>query len=97
MLRILNPLKRKYMHRKPDDIPPWMRKRLYVSLLHLLEEEQYEKELLNLPVKPRLCVVDEERVVMIRPGDRKEIHMDEQMQQAREERREEAEEEERGE
>lgn len=84
-------LKRKHIHRKPEEVPPWVRKRLYFSLLHLLEEEQYEKELLKLPIKPRLCVVDEERVVMIRPVDRKEIHMDEQMRQAREERKEEAE------
>lgn len=84
-------LRRKHIHRKPDEVPPWVRKRLYFSLLHLREEEQYEKELLNLPLKPRLCVVDEERVVMIRPVDRKAIHMDEQMRQAREEKKEETE------
>jgi hypothetical protein len=84
-----HPLKRKHVHRKPEEVPPWVRRRLYFSLLHLQEEERYEKELLNLPIKPRLCVVDEERVIMIRPIDRKEIHMDEQMRQAREERKEE--------
>lgn len=68
-----------------------MRKRLYFSLLHLLEEEQYEKELLNLSIKPRLCVVDEEQVVMIRPVDRKELHVDDEMRQARAEKREESE------
>lgn len=43
-------------------------------------------KLLGLPLKPRLCVIDEERVVMIRPVDGEEIHMDEQMRQAREEK-----------
>lgn len=84
-------LKRKHIHRKPEEVPPWVRKRLYFSLLHLLEEEQYEKELLNLSIKPRLCVVDEEQVVMIRPVDRKELHVDDEMRQARAEKREESE------
>jgi dTDP-4-amino-4,6-dideoxygalactose transaminase len=74
------------LHRKPQDMPPWVRKRLYDNLLHLMEEEQEMQRLLQLPIKPRLCIVDEERVVMIRPYNRSQLNLDEQMRRAREEK-----------
>ncbi|GHB09164.1 hypothetical protein [Modicisalibacter luteus] len=74
------------LHRKPQDMPPWVRKRLYDNLLHLMEEEQEMQRLLQLPIKPRLCIVDEERVVMIRPYNRNQLNLDEQMRRAREEK-----------
>lgn len=77
------------LHHKPQDMPPWVRKRLYGHLLHLMEEEQEMQRLLQLPLKPRLCIVDEERVAMIRPYNRSQLNLDEQMRRAREERQDE--------
>ncbi|MCG7599901.1 hypothetical protein MHM84_08885 [Halomonas sp. McH1-25] len=74
------------LHRKPQDMPPWVRKRLYDNLLHLMEDEQEIQRLLQLPIKPRLCIVDEERVAMIRPYNRNQLNLDEQMRKAREEK-----------
>ena len=74
------------LHHKPQDMPPWVRKRLYDNLLRLMEEEQEMQRLLDLPIKPRLCIVDEERVAMIRPYNRSQLNLDEQMRKAREEK-----------
>lgn len=74
------------LHHKPQDMPPWVRKRLYDNLLQLMEEEQEMQRLLALPIKPRLCIVDEERVVMIRPYNRSQLNLDEQMRRAREDK-----------
>ncbi|MHB0775056.1 hypothetical protein [Halomonas sp. WWR20] len=74
------------LHHKPQDMPPWVRKRLYDSLLRLMEEENEAQKLLSIPIKPRLCVVDEERVAMLRPSDRKLLNLDDQMQRAREDK-----------
>lgn len=74
------------LHRKPQDMPPWVRKRLYDNLLNLMEEEKETQQLLQISIKPRLSIVDEERVAIIRPADRQRLNLDEQMQRAREEK-----------
>ncbi|WP_106475751.1 hypothetical protein [Phytohalomonas tamaricis] len=79
--------KRVRLHHKPQEMPPWVRKRLYDNLLALIEEENKAWELLQISVKPRLCIIDEERVVMLRPSDRKRLNLDEQMQRAREDKK----------
>ena len=79
-------LKHENRHRNPNEVSKRARRRLYTSLLYVQEEERYAMELLNLPIRPRLSVIDEELVVMIKPIDRKDIRMDEQMHKAREEK-----------
>ncbi|MWJ26728.1 hypothetical protein GPM19_00650 [Halomonas sp. ZH2S] len=76
------------LHHKPQEMPHWVRKRLYDNLLLLMDEEENARQLLKLPIKPRLSIVDEERVVMICPSDRKSLRLDEQMQQARKDKKE---------
>lgn len=81
--------RRARMHRKAEDLPRWIRKRMYRELLAVRDQEQRMMELLELPVPPRLSVVDEERVAMLRPADRDLLGLDQMMQEAREEIREE--------
>jgi hypothetical protein len=58
------------------------RRRMYQHLLTLMDEESHVKELLHLPVEPRLSVVDEERVTILRPRDRAGVVDDPQMRNA---------------
>ncbi|EKV32555.1 hypothetical protein C882_2634 [Caenispirillum salinarum AK4] len=76
-------------HRKTEDLPKWIRKRMYRELLAVRDQEHEMAELLDLPVPPRLSVVDEERIAMLRPRDRDLLGLDEMMRRAREEKREE--------
>jgi hypothetical protein len=59
------------------------RRRIYQHLLALEAEERRAKELLNLLVEPRLSVVDEERVTILRPRDRVNLADDPQMREAK--------------
>jgi len=56
---------------------------MYRHLLTLEEEEGRMKELLKLLVQPRLSVVDEERVTILRPRDRVHLADDPQMREAK--------------
>lgn len=60
---------------------------MYQHLLTLMEEEARAKRLLNLAVEPRLSVVDEERVAILRPRDRAGVVDDPQMRSAEEQHR----------
>ncbi|WP_404363277.1 hypothetical protein [Marinobacter sp.] len=71
-------------HHRTGEMPGWVRRRLYRNLLDLLEEERHVTQLMNLDVKPRLCVVDETRVAMLRPADRAMLNLDEEMRRAME-------------
>lgn len=71
-------------HNRTSEMPGWIRRRIYRQLLSLLEEEQKIKQLLDLPIEPRLSVVDEERVAMLRPADRQYLGLDKELQNARE-------------
>ncbi|MDX1442262.1 MAG: hypothetical protein R3270_00650 [Gammaproteobacteria bacterium] len=76
-------------HHETRDMPAWVRRRLYRELLDLDEEERKVQEMLDLDVQPRLCVVDEVRVAMLRPKDRALLNVDAEMARAREDEREE--------
>lgn len=58
--------------------------RMYRELISLIEEEHRATEMLDLPLPPRLCVVDEVRVAMLRPSDRTLLLSDKEMRRARE-------------
>ena len=79
-------------HHETRQMPGWVRRRIYRDLLDLIDEERKVRELLGLRVQPRLCVVDEVRVAMLRPADRALLNLDEEMRRAREDEREEREE-----
>lgn len=76
--------KRTRYHHETRDMPPWVRRRMYRELIQLIQEEHQVSEMLNLPIPPRLCVVDEVRVAMLRPNDRAMLLSDHEMQRARE-------------
>jgi hypothetical protein len=63
---------------------------MYRDLLELREEERAMQELLRLPVRPRISVVDEENIALLRPRDRQRLGFDEALGDAREQRAEEA-------
>jgi len=70
-------------HHETRDMPRWVRRRIYRDLIDLIEEEHQAAELMGLPFPPRLCVVDEVRVAMLRPSDRVALQLDDEMQRAR--------------
>lgn len=70
-------------HHETQDMPAWVRRRIYRDLVVLSEEERHASELLDLPFPPRLCVVDEVRVAMLRPQDREKLNVDSEMRRAR--------------
>jgi hypothetical protein len=69
-------------HHGTRDMPRWVRRRFYRELIFLTQEEQRVTELMGLEVRPRLCLVDEVRVAILRPGDRIMLNLDEEMQRA---------------
>lgn len=71
-------------HHETRDMPAWVRRRMYRELISLIEEEHKATEMLDLPLPPRLCVVDENRVAMLRPSDRTLLISDKEMRRARE-------------
>lgn len=76
-------------HHKARRMPAFVRRRIYRELIELMEEEERARKLLDLATEPRLCVVDEGRVAMLRPGDRAGMKLDKQMLLARQEEAEE--------
>jgi hypothetical protein len=78
-------------HHDTREMPAWVRRRLYRHLIDLMEEEERVRRVLDLPVAPRLSVVDEVRVAMLAPRDRAALRRDEEMQRAREDERDEEE------
>ena len=71
-------------HHHTRRMPGFVRRRIYRELIELMEEEERARKLLDLATEPRLCVVDEGRVAMLRPSDRAAMKLDEQMARARE-------------
>lgn len=67
-------------------MPRGVRRRIYRELLELREEERAMQEMLKLPVRPRISVVDEENIVLLRPRDRSGLGVDEALVEAREQR-----------
>lgn len=76
-------------HHETRKMPGYVRRRIYRQLIDLLEEEERVRKMLDLDTEPRLCVVDEGRVAMLRPGDRASLKQDKQMLLARREERDE--------
>ena len=70
-------------HHETRDMPKWVRRRIYRDLIDLIEEEHRGAEMMGLPFPPRLCVVDEVRVAMLRPSDRATLNLDDEMRRAR--------------
>lgn len=56
-------------------------------LLTLEEEKGRMKDILNLPVEPRLSVFDKERVTILRPRDHVHLANDRQMREAKDDKR----------
>jgi hypothetical protein len=77
---------RSRFHRATGELPRRFRARIYRELLELREEERAIQELLRLPVRPRICVVDEENIALLRPSDRPRLGVDEAFADAREAR-----------
>jgi len=73
-------------HRETRQLPRRIRARIYRELLELREEERAMQSLLRLPVRPRISVVDEENIALLRPADRLGLGVDEALADAREER-----------
>jgi len=67
-------------------MPRGVRRRIYRELLELREEERAMQEMLKLPVRQRISVVDEENIVLLRPRDRSGLGVDEALVEAREQR-----------
>ena len=65
-------------HRPGRDLPAGVRRRMYNHLVRLIEEEKRVQEMLKLPVRPRLSVVDEARVAILRPSHREDLLLDDQ-------------------
>lgn len=72
-------------HREARDLPRRSRTRIYRELLELREEERAMQSLLRLPVRPRISVVDEENIALLRPADRLGLGVDEALADAHEE------------
>lgn len=72
-------------HHKTRRMPAFVRRRIYRHLIDVTREEHRAAEMLALDVRPRLCIVDEGRVAMLRPTDREQMQLDAQMHRAREE------------
>jgi hypothetical protein len=73
-------------HREARELPRKLRARICRELLELREEERAVQSLLGLPVHPRISVVDEENIALLRPGDRVNLGVDEALADAREAR-----------
>lgn len=71
-------------HHKTREMPSWVRRRMYRELLAVVDEERRAGEMMGLVHEPRLCLVDEVRVAILRPGDRAQLKLDEQLAQVRE-------------
>ena len=80
-------------HRSGRDLPAGVRRRMYDHLVRLMEEEEQVQKMLDLPVRPRLSVVDEARVAILRPSHREELRLDDQFVAAEQEMRDRAEDE----
>jgi hypothetical protein len=75
---------RERYHRETRRLPRRFRARIYHELLELREEERAMQNLLRLPVRPRLSVVDEENIALLRPIDRVGLGLDQALADARE-------------
>jgi hypothetical protein len=73
-------------HRETRELPRGARTRIYRELLALREEERAIQAMLRLPVRPRISVVDEENIALLRPSDRLRVGVDEALSDAREQR-----------
>ena len=70
-------------HRETRELPRQVRARIYRELLELREEERAVQAMLRLPVRPRISVVDEENIALLRPADRLGLGVDEALSDAR--------------
>jgi hypothetical protein len=73
-------------HRETRSLPRPLRARIYRELLELREEERAMQEMLRLPVRPRISVVDGENIALLRPADRLGLGVDAALADAREQR-----------
>lgn len=64
------PVDRRRTHGRAEEQPAGVRRRIGEELAALRREERAIAALLGLPVRPRLFVVDEETVSLLRPADR---------------------------
>lgn len=69
-MNLLNLFRRRRHHDRAQTQPQRVRKQLYQELLAVEQEEEAVRDLLRLPFAPRLSIVDEERVAIMRPADR---------------------------
>lgn len=65
-------------HRRMADLKPGARRQLYSELIDVIDEEERMRQMLDLPTAPRLSVVDEMRVAIVRSADRPTARQDQQ-------------------
>jgi len=63
-------------------LPRRVRARIYRELLELRAEERAMQDMLRLPVRPRVSVLDEENIALLRPADRLGFGRDEALSHA---------------
>lgn len=73
-------------HHAVTEMPARIRRRMYRALLDLVDEEERVRQLLDLPIPPRLSVVDEDRVAILRPAARQNLGLDAEYRLATDER-----------
>jgi hypothetical protein len=70
-------------HRKGQDMPGYIQRRMYRQLIDLLEQEAEVARMLDLDVSPRISVVDEEYVAIIRARDRDDPEVEKVLREMR--------------
>lgn len=83
MRHISNMFRHRRRHRKGQSMPDYIKRRMYRHLLDLLDQEAEVARMLDLDVPPRLSVVDEECVAIIRPGDRDDPEVEKALHEMR--------------
>lgn len=65
-------------HRRITELKPGARRQIYSELIDVVGEEEKMRETMGLAATPRLSVVDEMRVAIVRPADRLMARQDQQ-------------------
>lgn len=84
MRHVANMFRHRRRHRKGQDMPGYIRRRMYRQLIDLLDQEVEVARMLDLDVPPRISVVDEEYVAIIRARDRDDPEVEKALREMRE-------------
>ena len=83
MRHLANMFRHRPRHRKGHDTPEYIRRRMYRQLIDLLDQEAEVARMLDLDVSPRISVVDEEYVAIIRASDRDDPEVEKALREMR--------------